>query len=191
MEAPRPEPISVDEFLHREAHSSVRHEYIGGLLYAMAGASERHVLICTNLIIELGLRARRTTCRVLANDMLVQAAADHFYYPDIVVVCDPTDNAPLVKRNPSLIIEVLSPTTETVDKREKLFMYRQLPSLQTYLIVDRDTRTVDRGWRDVDGAWRHTELRDAGAVPLGCLPGELTLDAMYAEVFERTSSASG
>jgi Uma2 family endonuclease len=187
MEAPRPEPISVEEYLRREAHSTVRHEYVGGLLYAMAGASERHVLICTNLIIELGLRARRTTCRVLANDMLVQAAADHFYYRDIVIVCDPADNAPLVKRNPSLIIEVLSPTTETVDKREKLFMYRQLPSLQTYLIVDRDTGSVDRWWRDVDGAWRHTELRDAGAVPLGCLPGALTLDAIYAEVFVRTA----
>jgi Uma2 family endonuclease len=190
MEAPRPGPISVEEYLRRETHSTVRHEYVGGLLYAMAGASERHVLICTNLVIELGLRARRTNCRVLANDMLVQAAADHFYYPDIVIVCDPADNAMLVKRNPGLIIEVLSPTIETVDKREKLFMYRQLPSLQTYLMVDRDARSVDRWWRDGDGAWRHTDLRESGAVPLGCLPGELTLDAIYAEVFERTTETT-
>ena len=186
MEAPRPGPISVDEYLRIEAHSDVRHEYVCGLLYAMAGASERHILICTNLVIELGTRARRTNCRVLANDMLVQVAADHFYYPDIVVVCDPADNAPLVKRNPCLIVEVLSPSTTTVDQREKLCVYRQLPGLQTYLMIDRDERRVDRWWRDANAAWRHTELVDSGALPLMCLPGELTLDETYADVFERT-----
>lgn len=171
--------LTVAEYLQLEAQSSVRHEYVGGELYAHAGASERHNLIVTNLTIDIGTAARGTTCRVFTGDMKLRAAPDVIYYPDLMVVCDDSDDDPYVKERPCLVVEVLSPTTEGTDRREKLMSDRRIDSLRAYLMVYQDQRRVARQWRDEQGAWWQAEVSGEGIVPIPCPELTLTLDEIY------------
>jgi Uma2 family endonuclease len=100
------QPIPEAEYLAREDRASVRHELVGGELYAMAGASERHNRITGNLFFHLRAATRGKICRVFASDMkLRQAQGALFYYPDVMLVCDPEDDHPLYKQSPCLIVE--------------------------------------------------------------------------------------
>ena len=109
---------------------------------------------------------------------------DHlYYYPDVQVLCDPTDNDPLVKRRPCMGVEVTSERTEAIDHREKLPVYRGIASLQLYLIVAQDRREVTVHVRDADGTWQTRQARASDSVPINCLADhELSLDAMYQDV---------
>lgn len=157
----------------------MRHEYIDGRLYAFAGATARHNEIIMNLVARIHPALRGTGCHVLAGTVKLRVADSVIYYPDLMVVCDPTDDDPLIRHRPCLIVEVLSPSTEQTDRREKLFAYRQLPSLLTYLIVDQERRIVQREFRDERGQWTNAVVSERGIVPLGCPPIELTLDDIY------------
>lgn len=171
--------LTVAEYLQLEEQSSVRHEYVGGELYAHAGTSIRHNLIVVNLTAALHAAARDTNCRVLVNDVKLRAAADVIYYPDLMVVCDENDNDPYIIERPFLVVEVLSPSTEGIDRREKLLAYRRIESLQAYLMVYQDQRRVARQWRDEQGAWWQAEVSGEGIVPTPCPELTLTLDEIY------------
>ena len=177
--------LTIDEYLELEEHSTVRHEYVGGDLYAQAGASESHNLISVNLSTLLHTATRGSACRVFVNDMKLRAAPDAMYYPDIMVVCDPGDNDQLVKTRPCLIVEVLSPSTEHIDRREKLLAYRRIDSLKAYIMVYQDQRRVARQWRDDAGAWWQAEVSEDGVVPVPCPQITLSLN----DIYERTSLA--
>jgi Uma2 family endonuclease len=181
-EARRQRLITVDEYLTLEAESTVRHEYIGGEIYAFAGANERHNLIVANLVTALRVAARQTECRVYPSDMLLRAADDLFYYPDVMTVCDPEDTGTSFKSRPCTVIEVLSPSTSSTDRREKLLAYRRIPSLQSYVIVYQDERRARTYWRDVHGAWWDAEVGGTGFVHFPCPELELTLDEIYEDV---------
>jgi Uma2 family endonuclease len=101
------------------------------------------------------------------------------YYPDVMVVCDPTDIDERFVERPCLVIEVLSPTTASTDKREKLLSYRRIPSLEAYLIVSQDARHVVRHWRDSKGAWWREELVGEGSMRLTCPHTELQFGQIY------------
>ena len=131
------ETISPQEYLAGEEYSSVRHEYVAGYVYAMTGASETHNLMAGNLHAALHAHLRGKPCRVFVNDMKVRVD-DDFYYPDLLVCCDPADNAAYYKTRPILLIEVLSPTTEPADTLEKRIAYQTLESLQEYVLVAQD-----------------------------------------------------
>ncbi len=118
--------LTVEEYLKLEQDVEVRHEYVAGQIYAMAGASEAHNLIVTNLIAILRPHLRGSSCRTFVSDMKVKVKtqqADIFYYPDLLVTCDSNDNKKYFKTNPNLIVEVLSDSTETTDRREKRINY--------------------------------------------------------------------
>src|SRR3954464_8722789 len=114
--------IGVEDYLEGEKVSEVRHEYIGGVVYAMAGASDEHNAIALTLASRLRAHLHGKTCRAFINDMKVRlevAQDDIFYYPDVMVACDPRDTDRYFKRFPKVVIEVLSEATERADRREK------------------------------------------------------------------------
>ena len=171
--------MTLDEYLEFERKSSVRHEFVEGEIYAFAGASRRHSLIVTNLVIALGTAARGSTCEVHSNDVKLQVTGRNVYYPDVMVVCDPEDVDELIVSRPCLVVEVISPPTQLVDRREKLFFYRQIESLEGYLIVEQDERRVIYHSRSADGGWARAELSGSGRLSLTCLETELSLDQIY------------
>jgi Uma2 family endonuclease len=178
--------FTVEEYFEFEEQASVRHEYIDGQLYAMVGASARHNQIIWNLITALTEPARAARCTIAFQELKLQVTHNIYYYPDLMVVCDPTDNHPLYRANPCLVVEVLSPGTAGHDQREKLFAYRQIEALQTYLMTWQDKPRVQRHFR-ADGGWANGEFSGTGSMPLPCPEMTLTLDAIYRDVDFSTS----
>jgi Uma2 family endonuclease len=177
--ARRVPPLSIDEYLQLEEASALKHEYVAGELYALAGATRRHNRIASNILTYLSAAARGTGCDVLGSDMRLRVGDEAVYYPDVQVVCDPTDSEELYTSSPCLVVEVLSPSTEAIDRREKLLAYRSLSSLQAYIIVYRDQKRVLRYWRDQDSAWWDADVQGQGQVRFPCPDVALTLDELY------------
>jgi Uma2 family endonuclease len=173
--------ISVEEYLAGELKSEVRHEYIGGLVYAMAGASSEHNIICQNLLIALCAHLRGKPCRVFMESVklrLRSADEDMFYYPDLIVTCVPHDTERYFKKFPKVLIEVLSPDTERVDRREKFSSYTQIESLEEYILVAQDQMeaTVFRrtnNWRAEVASHVQNQLR------IECLDFTISLSDTY------------
>jgi Uma2 family endonuclease len=172
---------NVEDYLAGELKSEIRHEYIGGLVYAMAGASREHNLICQNLLIAVRSHLRGRPCQVYMESVklgLRAANEEMFYYPDLIVTCDPRDTEKYFTRFPKLIIEVLSPETERVDRREKFSSYIQIESLDEYVLVAQDRVEVTVFRRS--GNWQ-AELNNQlqGEIRLETLEFNLSLSAIY------------
>jgi Uma2 family endonuclease len=165
--------MSVEEYLEFERNSPLKHEYVGGHLYAMVGASRRHGQIAGNVFFSLRQARRGSGCRVYQSDMQVPIPGGQFYYPDVVVACGKEPDDPYIEDAPCLIVEVLSPNTQAIDRREKLLSYRTIPSLSTYLIIEQDMRSVERHYRDDGGQWQSEFIAD-GTVSVPC-PADVTL----------------
>lgn len=171
--------LSVEDYLELEKTASVKHEYIDGRIYALAGASKHHNRIALNIANRLLNASRGGRCRVYASDVKVRAADNRFYYPDVMVACGPESDDPHVEDAPCLIVEVISPSTESTDRREKLAAYKAMDSLRAYLIVHQDTRHVERFWRDEEGTWWDADPVGKGRAPVPCPEVTLTLDEIY------------
>jgi len=174
--------LSVEDYLAGEEQSELRHEYIDGQVYAMTGASVRHNLIASNLLVALRSQSRRSTCQVFMSDVklrLAIAGKDIFYYPDLMVCCDPADRAAYYRSKPCLIVEILSDSTARVDRQEKLFAYIQIESLQAYLILSQEALYATLHRREDD--WRGEIFTDPRSMlTLPCAGGlELPLAAAY------------
>jgi Uma2 family endonuclease len=183
--------ITPEEYLEGERASEIRHEYVDGRVYAMAGASDDHNRIAGNIFRELGNALRGHRCEPFINDMKVKipslSVTDVFYYPDVLVACDPTDNAKYYRERPTVIFEVLSPETERTDQREKVIAYGQIPSIELYLLVEQGCMRVTALHR-AESAWRKEVLEGPTAVlKLDCLGVEIPLARLY----ERTTLATG
>jgi Uma2 family endonuclease len=174
-------PLTVEEYLALEETASRKHEYVAGEIYAPAGAINRHNTIAGNIYARLWNAARGTDCRVYNSDTKARVAEDVFYYPDAMVVCgdDDTGNDAVYQDKPCVVVEVTSPPTASVDRREKLAAYKKVPSLRAYLVVAQDERRVERHWRDEEGAWWHADLSGEWRVPVPCPETELTVDGIY------------
>lgn len=174
--------MTVDEYFRLDESSDLRHEYVAGEVYALSGATARHGGIAGNVFARLFAAARGTTCRVFMNGMRLQVADDVYYYPDVTVTCRPVADADVVLRDPCLVVEVTSPSTARVDRREKLDAYRRLPSLRAYLVIDHRRRRVERHGRGADDEWLHETFVGEGSVVVPCLDVTLTLDEIYDRV---------
>ena len=174
--------MTVEEYLAFEEASPERHEYVAGITYVMTGASGRHNLISSNILTTLRGPARRRGCRVYMEGVRLRAAADRIYYPDVMVVCRELAGDESVLENPSLVVEVASPSTRTTDRREKLAAYRAILSLEVYLMVEQRRRMVTVYSRGHGGEWRGIELLGTGEIPLPFLGTTLTLDEIYDDV---------
>jgi Uma2 family endonuclease len=173
--------LSVEEYLRLEETSPVKHEYVGGFIHALEGASKRHNQIAGNIYARLRSAARGGPCRVYFGDVKVRVRDDVYYYPDVVVSCGSQSTDPYVEHEPCLVVEVASPSTESTDRREKAAAYRRIPSLKAYLIVHQDRRRVERHYQD-DGGWWHAEVAGTGDAPLPCPEIRLSLDEIYEDV---------
>lgn len=179
MKRARVPQCSADEYLAREARARVRHEYVAGQVYAMAGASEAHNTIALNLASRLREHLRGGPCRVFISDMKVRVeAADAFYYPDVLVTCDPADAGQYVKERPCLIVEVTSPSTAMIDRREKLLAYRGLPTLEEYVLIDSTAHRVEVYRRDAQG-WEVEMPGEGEALSLESVGCRIPFDAIY------------
>ncbi|NEX20419.1 Uma2 family endonuclease [Thiorhodococcus mannitoliphagus] len=176
--------LSVEAYLAAEEGGELRHEYIDGQIYAMTGASRQHGLIVSNLVAGLRPLIRGRGCQLFSNDMKIRlliAGQDIFYYPDLLLSCDPDDRETYYCTQPCVIVEVLSESTERIDRREKFLAYTTLPSLQDYLLVSQTRREVWHYRRSRD--WAAEVLTD-GDLGLDCLAIRLPLDLIYEEIEE-------
>ncbi len=179
--------VSVEDYLEGERLSEIRHEYVGGQVYAMAGASDDHHQIVTNICGELRQRLRGKRCEPFMADMKLKIPdGQAFYYPDVLVACDPSDNATYFRERPTVVFEVLSPETERTDQREKCFAYALIPSLRVYVIVAQDKRQLTVLRRGRTGPWKVEMVEGHNAVLK--LP-ELKLEVPLARIYERTAAA--
>jgi Uma2 family endonuclease len=147
--------ISPEEYLELEETSSIKHEYRQGQVYAMAGASNTHVVISGNVFAMLRNHLRGKGCQAYISDTKAHIEKmDIYYYPDVIVSCDSRDKAfNNFLRYPCLIIEVLSPTTEAFDRGDKFADYRNLTTLQEYVLVSQNKINVDVFRRNLEGQW--------------------------------------
>lgn len=168
--------VPVEEYLAVERQAETRHEYLDGEIYAMTGASRPHNLISGNVFASLHSQLKGRGCEVYTNDMRVHIpAVDLFTYPDVVVACGQPelyDGALDTLLNPTLIVEVLSPTTEGYDRGAKFAYYRTLSSLAEYLLLTQDRVHVEHYVRQGNDGWLLTEtdrLEEALELPsIGC-----------------------
>lgn len=136
--------VSVADYLAGEQISEVRHEYLHGQVFAMAGAKANHNRITGNFFALLWGALADKPCEPFSSDMLLKTAENQYRYPDIMVVCDENEeNDDYVRGNPILIVEVLSKSTRRQDKTEKRNEYIALPSLQEYILIEQDIAEIE------------------------------------------------
>lgn len=179
--------LTPQEYLRIERAAECKSEYLDGEMFAMAGASPRHVLITGNLVRELGNLLREGPCAVYPADLRV--ATDerrHYTYPDVVVACEPlqfVDEHRDTITNPTLIAEVLSESTEKYDRGAKFERYRSVSTLAEYLLVSQERVHVELYTRQPDGGWVLREWNDPAAeIDLTSLRCRLRVGEVYAKV---------
>jgi len=178
--------VSPEEYLTIERNAEFKSEYVDGVIYAMAGGSERHNLIAANIIIALGVQLRDRPCRVYPSDLKVRVPnSNRFFYPDVSVICGETqfaDEERDVILNPILVVEVLSESTEAFDRGKKFSSYQQIASLQEYLLVAQDEFVVEHYLRQEDG-WLYTKASGSDAdLALPALNCHIALSDIYNKV---------
>jgi len=179
--------LTVEEYLEGERLSEIRHEYVGGQVYAMAGASDDHNRIAGNILTALNEALRGKRCEPFMADMKLKLPeSDAFYYPDVLVACDPADNAKYFRERPTVVFEILSPDTERTDQREKRYAYGSIPTLKVYVIVAQDRRELTILRRERSGSWKPEVL--TGPDQVLKLP-EIRVEIPLTLVYERTAIA--
>ena len=180
-------PLTPEEYLHIEREAPFKSEYCAGEMFAMAGGSARHSLIATNVagFLRGALKGRR--CTPYNSDLRIGIPGEELYtYPDVSVFCDPLAFLPGTDdtaTNPTVIVEVLSKTTEAYDRGRKFEHYRSVSSLREYVLVSQDAPTVERFTREGDGRWVLTAASGLdAAIPIGALGVELPLAEIYEQV---------
>jgi len=182
MHTEREPYLSAEAYLASELTAQVKHEYADGRVFAMTGTSKNHNLITLNLAAAIRSPARADGCQVYFADLKVRIDTV-FYYPDVVVECGKQPGESHVVDYPCLVAEVLSPSTEAIDRGEKFLNYRKLPSLLGYLLVSQTRRQVELFRRvGTSDIWQLETCIDTGSVELPCPKYTLSLDEIYADV---------
>ena len=178
--------LSVEDYLEGERFSEIRHEYVGGCVYAMAVASDDHNRIVANICGALLDRLRGKRCEPFMADMKLKIPGSQaFYYPDVLVACDPADNAKYFREWPTVVFEVLSSETERTDQREKRYAYALIPSLKVYVLVSQEKRELTVLRRGRIGPWVAEVIAGRNAVLK--LP-EIKVELPVARIYERTAA---
>lgn len=177
--------IAPDDYLEDERHSPLKHEYVAGRVYAMVGSSVAHNRIATNCFSHLQTKLRGGSCGVFVSDLKVRIGrAEAFYYPDVVVSCHPEDLEPdgYFIVHPTLVIELLSPSTERIDQEEKLHHYQKLESLREYVLIAQDAMRVQVYRRAAEG-WGAEAPGEGERLRLDSVDLEVPIDALYENVW--------
>lgn len=189
MSLPQALPVfTEEEYLALERVSEMRHEYLDGCVYAMAGESPEHSTICFNLAVVVGAQLRDTPCRGFSPNMKVRTDESGLYaYPDLMVVCgEPNfhDQRRDVVVNPTVIFEVLSPSTESYDRGEKFLRYStQIATLTDYLLVTQTKALIEHYSRQPDGTWIYATVSGLSeTLSLASIDCRLPLEEIYSRV---------
>ena len=176
--------ISPEVYLEGEKVSPIKHEYVRGQVYAMAGASDAHVTIAGNLFALLRNHLRGSGCRIYIADMKAHIEKlNIYYYPDVIVTCDERDRKfEYFKRYPCLIVEVLSPNTEAFDRGNKFADYRQMETLQEYLLISQEQVSVECFRRNSEGLWVLHPYGKGEEVYLGSVDFRYSIAELYEDV---------
>jgi Uma2 family endonuclease len=166
------------EYLSSEEHAAVKSEWVDGVVYSMAGASKLHVRTVTRLIALLAATAEQRNCLLGSSDLLVRTDSA-YYYPDLVVSCDPDDDARIESR-PCFIVEVQSPSTKRADRHEKRDAYCSLATMHDYWIVDPETKVVESWTRSPEG-WVGNHHTATESLHVGCLDIDLTVSSIVGQ----------
>ena len=183
-----PQPrYTPEEYLAIDRNSEQKNQYYAGEIFAMGGASERHNLIVTNLVRELSTQLKGRPCKVYPSGMRVKVSATGLYtYPDVTVVCGEArfeDDQQDTLRNPTVVIEVLSGSTEDYDRGRKFAQYRQIESLAEYVLIAQEKHHVERFRRQDNNQWLLSETnRLADTISLESIDCELALAEIYDKV---------
>lgn len=175
---------TLDEYLHLEEYANVKHEFLDGGIHAMAGGTPEHGAITMRIGAALVPQLRGRGCTVCSSDVRIRVAATGLStYPDLSVACgdrnvDPLDPQALV--DPVVLVEVLSPSTETYDRGEKLRHYQRIPSLREVLFVAHDRHEVEI-WRRSEDGWSRETVGTGGVVELKSIACRLEVEALYGD----------
>jgi Uma2 family endonuclease len=177
MSQPLPKPWTVEDFLAWERRQAERYEFVGGVIRMMVGGSNAHTIIKGSVFAALHSRLRGSQCRAMAEGSKIVTVAATMY-PDAIVVCGPIDLAEDQVRAPTVVVEVLSRSTEDHDRGAKWVAYRDVESLQHYLLIAQDARRVEVYSREAK-RWSLQVLEPPDAVALPAIGAELTFDEIY------------
>jgi len=176
MGEPQPiEAMSAAEYLDWEPAQVEKYEFSHGEIFAMGGASRRHVTVSGNVFFELAQALAETPCRVYMADMKLEVEPDRaYFYPDVLVTCDPDDHrSDQFMRRPTLLVEVLSASTAAFDRGDKATIYRRIPSLKEFVLIDPDRQRIELYRRQEDGAWELRDIDPDQPLPLTSLGTEI------------------
>lgn len=179
--------ITPEEYLEIERKAAFKSEYFNGEMFALAGAKVNHILINSNLNRELGNKLKDKPCKVFSNDLRVKISATGLYtYPDLVIACGETkleDEEMDTLLNPTLIIEILSESTESYDRGKKFEHYRTLESIKEYVLVSQEKPKVEQFLKQPDGKWLYSEVNGLDSiVQFSSILCEINLNEIYHKV---------
>jgi Uma2 family endonuclease len=176
--------LSVEEYLEGEKIAEVRHEYLGGEVRAMAGGTRRHNRIAGNIFSDLERSLEGDPCQTYIGDVKVKVSSlqhESFYYPDVMVGCEADDDHALYLDSPRVIFEVLSDSTESIDRREKFFAYRCIPTLMEYVLISQDAMEVTVTRREQE--WKPEVISsESDVLELPSMEQSLSLSRIYRNI---------
>ena len=176
--------LSIEQYLQWEEKQEQKHEYVNGMIYAMAGATENHVSITGNFAAIILSHLRGTQCKMLSSDMKANIAAKSiYYYPDILVTCDERDRQTKKHKSyPCLIIEILSNSTEAKDRGVKFANYQTIETLQEYVLISQWEQRVEVFRRCDRKFWLLQTYTAGESIELQSINLQISIDAIYEDV---------
>jgi Uma2 family endonuclease len=182
--APKYNYISPGQYLEMERSAEYKSEYYDGYVQAMSGASLKHNIIASNLSSKIGHFLEEKNCRMLQSEMRVSTPTyDSYMYPDALIVCgkpELEDDKFDTLKNPSVIFEIISPSTATIDKGRKFFFYQQILSLKEYIMIDSLKKFIQLGRKQEDGLWSFEQIADpTGILNIRTIQFDLPLSEIY------------
>lgn len=187
MQAEKKAFITTDEYLRLERSAKTKSEYFNGEMFAMAGVTRNHQVICDNILVSIKSQLKSKPCIAFGSDLRIKTNKSGLYtYPDISALCgeekfDDAQKDTLI--NPQLIIEVLSETTEAYDRGKKFALYRQIESLKEYVLVSQSNKKIEKFEKNETGFWTLSETNsDTDLLYLSAIGCELSVEEVYARI---------
>jgi Uma2 family endonuclease len=175
--------MSYAEYVAAEEASPVRHEFLNGNIFAMAGGTLEHAALAAAVMGELRIALRGKPCRVYSSDLRIRVIETNLAtYPDASVVCGRVETAsddPNAATNPTLLVEVLSESTEAYDRGAKAAHFRRIPSLREYVLIAQDEKRIEVYRRNQQDRWELLEARSGASIELESIGVSLDVDAVY------------
>lgn len=183
-DAPIKTELNFDAYLEFETHSFERHEFVDGHLFVVPGGTLRHNFVRDELHALWRVAARSTDCRSFTGDVINRTPNDKGYYPDLFVVCEKVKGSARVVTKPCILVEVLSKTTEIVDRGEKWQHYQTIPTLEQYVLLNQNEPVAEVFARQNDGSWRYQKYVGSDVIYFPSINFDLSLEELYADLPE-------